>query len=188
MVSLVRAMRERPDVEPVLVLSNVPGAPGLGHARELGVPTAVVDSRAVGPQAEHERQVTEILREWEAELVCLAGYMRILSPQFVAAFPGRILNVHPSLLPAFPGLHAQRQALEHGVRVTGCTVHFVDEMCDQGPIVLQAAVSVLDGDTEESLSARVLEQEHRIYAEAVGLWAEGRLSLDGRRTRIRPAG
>jgi len=189
MVALVEALRARAGLaEPVLVLSNVAEAPGLARARALGVPTAVVDSRAVRPRAVHERKVIEVLRERSVELVCLAGYMRLLSAQFLAAFPGRILNVHPSLLPAFPGMHAQRQALEHGVRVAGCTVHFVDEECDAGPIVLQAAVPVLDGDTEDTLAARILEQEHRIYPEAVELWAMGRLAMDDRRVRIRPAG
>ena len=189
MVALVEALRARAGLaEPVLVLSNVAEAPGLARARALGVPTAVVDSRAVRPRAVHERKVIEVLRERSVELVCLAGYMRLLSAQFLAAFPGRILNVHPSLLPAFPGMHAQRQALEHGVRVAGCTVHFVDEECDAGPIVLQAAVPVLDGDTEDTLAARILEQEHRIYPEAVELWATGRLLIEDRRVRIRPAG
>jgi len=189
MLALVEALGARATgAEPVLVLSNVADAPGLERARALGVRTAVVDGRTVKPRAVHERRVIAILREHSIDLVCLAGYMRLLSPQFVAAFPGRILNVHPSLLPAFPGMHAQRQALEHGVRVAGCTVHFVDEECDAGPIVLQAAVPVLDGDTEDTLAARILEQEHRIYPEAVELWAAGRLAIEGRRVRIRPAG
>jgi phosphoribosylglycinamide formyltransferase-1 len=185
MVALVRAMHAWPDeAEPVLVLADVPEATGLDRARELGVPTEVVDRRAVRPRAEHERRVVERLRAHGTDLVCLAGYMRLLSPEFVGAFEGRILNIHPSLLPAFPGLDAQRQALEHGVRVTGCTVHFVDEECDHGPIVLQAAVPVLDGDTEDTLAARILEQEHRIFPEAVRLWAGRRLVIEGRRTRI----
>ena len=189
MVALVEAMREGlVRAEPALVLADDPGAPGLARARELGVETAVVDRRAVRPRAEHERRVIAELEARAIDLVCLAGYMRLLSPSFVAAFPGRILNVHPSLLPAFPGLHGPRQALEHGVKVAGCTVHFVDEACDAGPIVVQAAVPVLDGDTEESLSARILEQEHRVYRVAVGLWADGRLAIEGRRVCIRPAG
>ncbi len=187
MVALIEALRARPGTaEPALVLSNVPEAKGLERARALDVETQVIDSRSVKPRAEHERQVLAVLREKSIDLVCLAGYMRLLSPAFVAAFRGRILNVHPSLLPAFPGLDAQRQALEHGVRVSGCTVHFVDEACDGGPIVLQAAVPVLDSDTEDTLAARILEQEHRIYPEAVELWAAGRLVIDGRRVCVLP--
>jgi phosphoribosylglycinamide formyltransferase-1 len=182
MVALVRAMRGGSiPAEPALVLSNVADAAGLDRARELGVPTLVIDSRRIKPRAEHERSVVEALRERGVEWVCLAGYMRLLSPLMVSAFRNRILNIHPSLLPAFPGLHAQRQALEHGVKLTGCTVHLVDEECDHGPIVLQAAVPVLDDDTEESLSARTLEQEHRIYPEAVRLFVEHRLRVEGRR-------
>jgi phosphoribosylglycinamide formyltransferase-1 len=189
MIALVEALRARPgSAEPALVVSNVAGAPGIARARALGVETAVVDSRLVRPRAEHERQVLALLREHAIDLVCLAGYMRLLSPEFVSAFRGRILNVHPSLLPAFPGLDAQRQALVHGVRVSGCTVHFVDEACDAGPIVLQAAVPVLDSDTEETLAARILEQEHRIYPEAVTLLAAGRLVVEGRRVRVLPQG
>ena len=135
---------------------------------------------------EHERQVIECLRKHRVDLVCLAGYMRLLSPLFVRAFPGRILNIHPSLLPAFPGLHAQEQALDHGVKTAGCTVHFVDEECDHGPIILQAPVPILEGDTEESLSARILEQEHRIYPEAVSLFFQGRLTIDGRVVKVAP--
>ena len=172
--------------EIVVVISNVADAPGIARARALGVETAVVDSRLVRPRAEHERQVLALLREHAIDLVCLAGYMRLLSPEFVSAFRGRILNVHPSLLPAFPGLDAQRQALAHGVRVSGCTVHFVDEACDTGPIVLQAAVPVLDTDTEETLAARILEQEHRIYPEAVALLAADRLVVEDRRVRVLP--
>jgi phosphoribosylglycinamide formyltransferase 1 len=187
MIALVEALRARPGIaEPALVVSNVAEAPGIARARALGVETAVVDSRVVRPRAEHERRVLALLREHAIDLVCLAGYMRLLSPEFVSAFRGRILNVHPSLLPAFPGLDAQRQALAHGVRVSGCTVHFVDEACDTGPIVLQAAVPVLDTDTEETLAARILEQEHRIYPEAVALLAAGRLVVEDRRVRVLP--
>ena len=135
----------------------------------------------------HERRVCDILRGHDVDLVCLAGYMRLLSPYMVGEFRGRILNIHPSLLPAFPGLHAQRQALEHGVRVSGCTVHIVDEECDHGPILVQAAVPVLDDDTEDQLAARILEQEHRIYPRAVKLYCERRLKIDGRCVRIEPA-
>ncbi len=185
MVALVEAMREgRVPAEPAVVVSNVPEAPGLYRAAALGVPTAVVDHRAVKPREAHERAVAEVLERHRVDLVCLAGYMRLLSPWIVSRYRGRILNVHPALLPAFPGLDAQRQALEHGVKVTGCTVHFVDERLDQGPIVRQAAVPVLEDDTEASLSARILEQEHRIYPEAVALYFAGRLRLDGRRVIV----
>jgi phosphoribosylglycinamide formyltransferase 1 len=188
MVALVQAMRDgRIDADPAVVLSNVPGAAGLARAASLGVPTVVVDHKVVKPREAHEREVVRVLREHEVDLVCLAGYMRLLSPWIVGEFRRRILNVHPALLPAFPGLDAQRQAIEHGAKVSGCTVHFVDEECDHGPIVIQAAVPVLEDDDEDALSARILEQEHRIYAEAVALFCAGRLSIEGRRVRIRPA-
>jgi phosphoribosylglycinamide formyltransferase-1 len=176
MVSLVEAMR-RGDVpaDPVVVLSNVASAEGLRRAEEFGIPTEVVDHRKVKPRAAHDRAVLEALTRYDVDLVCLAGYMRLLTPVMVEAFRGRMLNIHPSLLPAFPGLDAQRQALEYGVKVAGCTVHFVDEKCDHGPIVLQAAVPVLEDDTESSLSRRILEQEHRLYPEAVTLFFRGSL-------------
>ena len=129
----------------------------------------------------YDRQVVAVLNEHKVDLVCLAGYMRLLSPYFVAAFPHRILNIHPSLLPSFPGLESQRQALEYGVKFAGCTVHFVDENLDAGPIVLQAAVPVNDDDTEDPLSARILQEEHRIYSEAVRIVLEGRYKIEGRR-------
>jgi len=185
MVALLDAMEAgRIPAEPAVVLSNRPNAPGLETAAARGVPTEVLSHRKIRPREEHERQVIDRLNRHRVDLVCLAGYMRLLSPLMVQAFPGRILNVHPSILPAFPGLDAQAQALEHGVKLAGCSVHFVDEECDHGPIVLQASVPVLDGDTRESLSERILEQEHRIYPEAVALYFEGRLTIDGRRVRI----
>jgi phosphoribosylglycinamide formyltransferase 1 len=187
MVALVQAMRDgRIAADPAVVISNVPAAAGLGRAASLGVPTAVVDHKVVKPRETHEREIARVLREHRVDLVCLAGYMRLLSPWIVREFRHLILNVHPALLPAFPGLDAQRQAIEHGVKVSGCTVHFVDEDCDHGPIVLQAAVPVLEDDDEEILSARILEQEHRIYAEAVALFCAGRLTVEGRRVRIHP--
>jgi phosphoribosylglycinamide formyltransferase-1 len=189
MLALVEAMRAGTlRATPALVLSNVPEAAGIAAARERGVPVAVVDHREVRSRGEHEERVIELLRGHGVDLVCLAGYMRLLSPRMVEAFRGRILNVHPSLLPAFPGLHAPRQALEHGVKVSGCTVHLVDEECDHGPIVLQAAVPVLDSDTEETLAARILVEEHRIYAQAAGLLLAGRLRIDGRRARLATEG
>ena len=184
MIALLDAMaRDEIAADPAVVVSNVPGAPGLRAAAARGVAIETIDHRSVKPREAHERQVIDLLRRYEVDLVCLAGYMRLLSPLMVSAFPGRILNIHPSLLPAFPGLHAQRQALEHGVKVSGCTVHLVDEQCDHGPIVLQAAVPVMDDDTEESLSARILEEEHRIYPRAVALHFAGRLSVSGRQVR-----
>ena len=185
MLALVEAMRDgRVPARPAVVLSNVPGAGGLARADALGVPTAVIDHREVRPREAHERAVAAMLRELGVDLVCLAGYMRLLSPWLIGEFRNRILNIHPALLPAFPGLDAQRQALQHGAKISGCTVHLVDEQCDHGPIVLQAAVPVLEDDDEESLSRRILEQEHRIYPEAVALFCQGRLVVEGRRVRI----
>jgi len=182
MIALVEAMsRGEVPAEPAVVVSNLPDAAGLEAAAARGVVTEAIDHRGIRPRAEHEKLVIDCLRRHDVDLVCLAGYMRLLSPLMVGAFRGRMLNIHPSLLPAFAGLDAQRQALEHGVKVSGCTVHFVDEQCDHGPIVAQAAVPVLEGDTEEDLSARILEQEHRIYPLAVALYFEGRLRLGDRR-------
>jgi phosphoribosylglycinamide formyltransferase-1 len=168
----------------VLVTDRV-GAPALTVARERGIEAVVVDPRQHPSREAHEKAVIAVLEERRVGLVCLAGYMRLLSAGFVAHFAGRLLNIHPSLLPAFPGLHPQRQALAHGVRVSGATVHFVDEGVDTGPVVLQAAVPVEPDDTEESLAARILVEEHRIYPEAVRLFAEGRLEIHGRRVDIR---
>jgi len=189
MLALLEAMeRGRIPAEPALVLSNRPRAAGLALAEARGVPTVVVDQREVKPRAAHEQRVVDQLREHRVDLVCLAGYMRLLTPRMIGAFPDRILNIHPSLLPAFSGLHAQRQALEHGVKLSGCTVHLVDEECDHGPIVAQASVPVLQHDTEESLSARILEQEHRIYPEAVAQYFERGFHVEGRRILAGPAG
>lgn len=157
MVSLVKAMQDGTiAADPVIVISNVPDAGGLQRARELGVATAVVDSKKFKPRKEHERQVIESLQKHRVDLVCLAGYMRLLTPLMVTTFRQRIFNIHPSILPSFPGLHGQRQALDYGVKVSGCTVHVVDEECDHGPIIVQATVPVLDDDTEDSLAARIL--------------------------------
>jgi len=149
------------------VISNVAEAAGLMRARELRLTTVCLPSRGV-ERSEYDQRLLDALRGFDPALICLAGFMRVLSPEFVRAYRGRILNIHPALLPSFPGMHAQRQALERGVRVTGCTVHLVDEGVDTGPILLQRAVAVLDGDTEESLSARILEQEHDLYWRAIG--------------------
>jgi phosphoribosylglycinamide formyltransferase 1 len=170
MLALSDAVRDGsiPDTEIAVVISDKADARGLELARERGIETIAIERRGRN-RAEHEGEIVNALRERHVDLVCLAGYMRLLSPCFVEAFRGRIANIHPSLLPAFPGLDAQRQALEHGVKVSGCTVHFVDETLDGGPIIAQRAVPVLDGDTVETLSARILEQEHRLYPEAVKL-------------------
>ena len=162
------------------VISNRPEARGLEIARERGLPALCIPSKGV-PREEYDRQVVAELKSRDVELVCLAGFMRLLSAEFCRAFPMRILNIHPSLLPAFPGLDAQRQALDHGVKISGCTVHFVDQQLDAGPIVLQAAVPVLDDDTAESLSARILIEEHRIYSQAIGIVLAARWRIEGRR-------
>lgn len=169
-----------PNAEISIVISNREDAQGLLRAAERGIPARVIPSKGVEREA-YDRLVVAALNEARVDLVCLAGFMRLLSPYFVAAFRGRILNIHPSLLPAFPGLEAQRQALDYGVKFTGCTVHFVDENLDAGPIVVQAIVPVKPGDTEESLAARVLSEEHRIYTEAVRLVLSGKFRIEGRR-------
>jgi len=169
-----------PDAEIALALSNREGAPGIDRAKARGLATRVIPSKGLERET-YDRQVVAALREASVDLVCLAGYMRLLSPYFVAAFPERILNIHPSLLPSFPGLESQKQALEYGVKFAGCTVHFVDENLDAGPIVQQAVVQVEDNDTEDSLSARILKEEHRIYSEAVKIVLEGNYRIEGRR-------
>jgi len=172
-----------PDAEIALVISHREGAPGIERARERGIDARVIPSRGLERET-YDRQVVAALQEKKIDLVCLAGYMRLLSPYFVQTFRGRILNIHPSLLPAFPGLESQRQALEHGAKFAGCTVHFVDESLDAGPIILQAAVPIRDDDTVESLSERILAEEHRIYSQAVRIVLEGRFRIDGRRVII----
>jgi phosphoribosylglycinamide formyltransferase-1 len=171
----------------VLVASNLADAAGLEKARELGLPALAIPHQGM-PRRIHEEKVVAALREAGAEWICLAGYMRLLSPAFVAAFPRRIVNIHPSLLPAFPGLDAQEQALAHGVKVSGCTVHLVDEGLDSGPIVVQRAVPVLDGDTPGTLSARILEQEHQAYPEALRRLLTEPWRVEGRRLRFGPPG
>jgi phosphoribosylglycinamide formyltransferase-1 len=164
-----------------IVISNRPEAPGIESARRRGLYAVVIPSKGKARE-QHDAEMIEALEERQVDLVCLAGYMRLLSPAFIRAFPQRILNIHPSLLPAFPGLEAQRQALAYGVKVTGCTVHLVDENLDHGPILLQKTVPVLDGDTEETLSARILEQEHIAYSEAIQMVLAG-VECQGRRIR-----
>ena len=168
-----------------VLISDRAEAPALSLARAHGIESLAIEAREHPGREAHDKAILGALEERGVGLVCLAGYLRLLSPGFVRHFAGRLLNVHPSLLPAFPGLHAQRQALEYGVRVAGATVHFVDEGTDTGPIVLQAAVAVRGDDTEASLTARILAEEHRIYPEAIHLYAEGRIRLDGRRVHIR---
>jgi phosphoribosylglycinamide formyltransferase-1 len=172
-----------PNAEIAIVISNKPDAAGLERAKVRGIPARAIASRGLEREV-YDRQVVAVLHEYKVELICLAGYMRLLSPYFVAAFPNRILNIHPSLLPSFPGLESQRQALEYGVKFAGCTVHFVDENLDAGPIILQAVVPVLDGDDEHTLSERILKEEHRIYSEAVKIILEGNYRIEGRRVLL----
>jgi phosphoribosylglycinamide formyltransferase-1 len=174
-----------PDAEIALVVSNKEGAQGLARARERGIPAKAIPSKGLEREA-YDKLVVAELKAANVDLVCLAGYMRLLSPHFVEAFPQRILNIHPSLLPAFPGLESQRQAIEHGTKFSGCTVHFVDEALDAGPIVLQACVPIEDDDTPDTLGERILKQEHRIYTEAVKIVLEGRYRIEGRRVRVTP--
>ena len=168
------------DARIAVVISNKPDAAGIETAKQLGLDTRVIPSKG-RQREEHDREVVAALREYQVELVCLAGYMRLLSPWFVRQFPQRILNIHPSLLPAFPGLEAQQQAFAYGVKVAGCTVHFVDEELDHGPIIVQKAVCVQDGDDEHSLAARILEQEHLAYTEAIKIVLGGKYLIAGRR-------
>ena len=164
-----------------VVISNEPAAAGSALARVRGCEVEVIDHRMSADRETHDRRMAEALERRSVRLVCLAGYMRLLSPWFVRRFAGRILNIHPSLLPAFSGTGAQRRALEEGVRWSGCTVHFVDEGLDSGPIILQTPVPVRDEDTKETLAARILEQEHLLYSRAIGLFFSGRLRIEGRR-------
>jgi phosphoribosylglycinamide formyltransferase-1 len=187
MLALADAVRDGriPDAEIAVVISNVPSAAGLEKARERGIETVALDHRGK-TREDHDRAMAAELRARQADLVCLAGYMRLLSPWFTREFEHRILNIHPSLLPAFPGLNAQRQALDYGVKFSGCTVHLVDEELDRGPIIKQAVVPVLPDDTEETLSARILVEEHRIYAEAVALMLSGKFRIERRRIVEQP--
>jgi len=169
--------------EIAVVISNKPEAPGLEKARQRGLNAVCIPSKGLDRES-YDHLLIAALREHHVDLVCLAGYMRLLSALFVREFPERILNIHPSLLPAFPGLDAQHQAWEYGVKISGCTVHFVDEHLDAGPIIIQAVVAVAEEDTAETLSARILKEEHRIYSEAVKIVLEGRYRLEGRRVRL----
>jgi phosphoribosylglycinamide formyltransferase-1 len=186
-LAAIRSGRIR-NAKPSIVISNKPETGGLKIASEkYGISTKVIPSDGLKGW-HYDQNVVTILQEHgvtpQSGLVCLAGFMRIISPEFVRQYRMRIMNIHPALLPAFPGLHAQKQALDYGVKVSGCTVHFVDEGMDSGPVILQKAVPVIEGDNEESLSARILEQEHELYPEAVGLFCEGRIKIEGRRVSI----
>ena len=172
------------DAKIQVVLSNRIDAYGLVRAKKHGIPVEVLDHKRFSSREAFDQAVVDILRAREVELVVLAGFMRLLSPVFVAAYSNRIMNIHPALLPAFPGLHVQKKAVEHGVRFSGCTVHFVNEECDEGPIIIQAVVPVFPQDTEESLASRILEQEHRIYPRAIQLYSEGRLRIEGRKVFV----
>jgi phosphoribosylglycinamide formyltransferase-1 len=185
MVALVKAMKSgQVEAEPVLVLSNRADAPGLQKAAEMGVPTQVIEHKGFPSREAHEGKVIEAIRAAGAEWVCLAGYMRILSPVLVRAFENRILNIHPALLPSFPGLDAQTQAWEWGAKVSGVTVHFVDEEMDHGPILLQRTVPVRDDDTAHDLADRILAEEHGAYAEALGIAVSGKWRIEGRRVVV----
>jgi phosphoribosylglycinamide formyltransferase-1 len=184
--SLVDARtRGEMDVDLAVLVCNVPGAFVLERAKKAGVPAVVVDHRPFAKDREaFEREVVKVLRRYRVDLVVFAGFMRIVTEYFVREFPNRVMNIHPSLLPAFPGAHAHRDVLAFGAKVSGCTIHFVDASVDGGPIILQKAVPVTDDDTEETLEARILEWEHRLLPFAVRLFAEGRLTVEGRRVRI----
>ncbi|PNU20946.1 phosphoribosylglycinamide formyltransferase [Geothermobacter hydrogeniphilus] len=175
------------DASIALVISNNPGAGCLERAAAADITTLCIDHRQFSSRADFDHRVVSALQQAGVELVVLAGFMRLISDVFLEAFPGRIINIHPALLPAFPGLHVQRKAIEYGARFSGCTVHFVDGGVDTGPIILQAVVPVLEDDDEESLAARILVEEHRIYPRAIQLFAEGRLRIEGRKVRITPS-
>lgn len=178
---------KRIGAEVAVVICNVAGAPALERARRAGVPAVLLPHQEFKRREDYDARLVAELRGRGVELVCLAGFMRIVTRTLLEAYPHRVLNIHPSLLPSFPGMHAVRQALVAGARVSGCTVHFVDEGTDSGPVLVQAAVPVLDGDTEDSLAARILVQEHRCYPRAIQLVAEGRVEIAGRRVRVRAA-
>lgn len=167
-----------------VVFSNNPNAKGLEYAVNAGIKTIVISSKNRSDRAEYDKEIINALADYHIDLICLAGYMRIVTSELVEAYKNRIINIHPALLPSFPGLHAQKQALDYGVKVSGCTVHFVDSGMDTGAVILQKTVPVYDDDTEDTLSARILEQEHIAYTEAVGLYAAGRLKVSGRKVEV----
>ena len=181
--------KEKIPVNPAIVISNKTGVRGLKIAQKFGVKTEVMESQGIkGASWEYDKKIVDVLEKYGVTpkngLVCLAGFMRIISPEFVRHFKWRVMNIHPAILPSFPGLHSQKQALDHGVKYSGCTVHFADEGVDTGPIIIQAVVNVKDSDTEETLSKRILAKEHKIYPEAVNLFAQGRIKIVGRKTII----
>lgn len=190
MENILKAVKKNKiPIKPILVISNKPDAKGLAIAQKLGVKTEVVESNGLkGGNWEYDSKLVSVLEKYKVTpqngLICLAGFMRIMSPEFIRHYKGRILNIHPAILPSFPGLHSQRQALEYGVKYSGCTVHFVDEGVDTGPIILQAVVKIKDGDTEEIISKKILKQEHKIYPKAVKLVAKGKIMIVGRKTVI----
>jgi len=176
-------------INPAVVISNKPAAKGIKIAQKLGVKTEIIESNGIkGGSWDYDKKIVSVLEKYGVTqkngLVCLAGFMRIMSPEFIKHFKGRIMNIHPAILPSFPGLHSQKQAAEYGVKYSGCTVHFVDEGVDTGPIILQTIVKVKDNDTEESLSKRILAKEHKIYPKAIKLFAEGKIKVKGRKTAI----
>lgn len=173
------------NAEIVLVISNKQDAPGLAYARQAGLNAIYLNPRDYSDREEYDRAIVDLLKREKIDLVCLAGYMRIITKFFVESFPNRIINIHPSLLPAFPGLDAQKQALEYGVKYTGCTVHFVDEKVDHGAIILQEVVEVLDDDTVETLSARILQKEHIVYSKAIDLIVNDKIYIDGRTVKFK---
>ena len=181
--------KDKIPITPVIVISNKPDVKGLDIAKKLGVKTEVIESQGIkGGSWDYDKKIVVVLEKHNVTpkngLICLAGFMRIMSPEFIRHFKGRIMNIHPAILPSFPGLHSQKQALDHGVKYSGCTVHFVDEGVDTGPIILQAAIKVKDDDVEETLSKRILAKEHKIYPKAVRLFAEGRIKIVGRKTIV----
>jgi phosphoribosylglycinamide formyltransferase-1 len=188
MENILKSIRKNKiPINPAVVISNKPDAKGLAIAKKLGVKTEVVESNGLkGGNWEYDSKLVTILQKYKVTpqngLICLAGFMRIMSPEFIRHYKGRVLNIHPAILPSFPGLHSQKQALDYGVKYTGCTVHFVDEGVDTGPIILQSIVKVKDDDTEESLSKRILKQEHKIYPMAVKMFAKGKIRMTGRKT------
>ena len=181
--------KNRIHVNPSVVISNKADAKGLKVAQKIGVKTEVVESQGIkGPNWDYDKKIVSVLEKYNVTpkngLVCLAGFMRIMSPEFIRHFKGRVMNIHPAILPSFPGLHSQKQAVEYGVKYSGCTVHFADEGVDTGPIIIQAVVKVKDDDTEETLAKRILAKEHKIYPEAVKLFAQGRIKVVGRKAII----
>jgi len=190
MESILKSIKKKKiPINPAVVISNKPNAKGLKIAKRLGINTEVIESKDFkGNRAQYDKKIIAVLTKYGVSprngLVCLAGFMRIISPQFVKKYKNRIINIHPALLPAFPGLDSQRQAIEHGAKYSGCTVHFVDTKMDSGPIIIQAVIKVKENDTEKSLSKRILKEEHRIYPEAVNLFARKKIKVSGRKTII----